>query len=556
MSTILRQLSVPAFALLLAACGKSADPNLPLAYVPADSPYVFANVEPVPKAVIEQWMGKMQQVWPLSLAMYQRMLDGAKDVDEPTRRTVSAILEEFKAHDSLDKLREIGIKFDAHMAIYGIGLIPVVRLELADTTAFKAAVSRIEAKAGAKLVTAKLGEQEYWQLGNDKLVGIAALIDGQLVLTFAPKDASEGLRKQLLGIERPAKSMLDGDALGAFNRQHAYLPYGSGYVDSARVVELAVGEPNAAQREFAAAMGAPSVVANAVCHKEFLDIAHKFPRLDLGYSELSAQRMSIQALLELEPALASAVSGAVGVAPGSGGPIEGIVDFSLAMPILKLKDFWLKQLGAAAAAPFACAELAELNTSISESKGKLDTTIPPPLSDLTGARISLSRFAMGADGKPDGSGKIVVGLTNPMGAIAMGQLAVPQLKDVKLSPDGKTVALPADLAAGYPPLFAAMSDKAIAIAVGKDEQATLSTFLAAPTSKDAVFMRMGFTGEFYGLLGDFMQKAVSSMPEEQRAMMAEQGKLFAFYRQWLRTVEINLTAKDSGIEIRETVEFN
>ena len=42
---------------LLVACGKSQDSSsdAPLAFVPADTPYVYANLEPTPAAVIEQW---------------------------------------------------------------------------------------------------------------------------------------------------------------------------------------------------------------------------------------------------------------------------------------------------------------------------------------------------------------------------------------------------------------------------------------------------------------------------------------------------------------------
>ena len=57
--------------LSLAACGKSEDPpaatsdtasNELLAYVPADTPYLFANLEPVPDEIIDTYLARLQPV--------------------------------------------------------------------------------------------------------------------------------------------------------------------------------------------------------------------------------------------------------------------------------------------------------------------------------------------------------------------------------------------------------------------------------------------------------------------------------------------------------------
>ncbi|MGH8040983.1 MAG: hypothetical protein ACREPN_02940, partial [Rudaea sp.] len=52
-------------ASLVAACGKSVDENAPLAFVPADTPYVYANIEPMPAAVTTQWSKHMQEYLPV-----------------------------------------------------------------------------------------------------------------------------------------------------------------------------------------------------------------------------------------------------------------------------------------------------------------------------------------------------------------------------------------------------------------------------------------------------------------------------------------------------------
>src|SRR5262249_33692938 len=124
-----------AFALLLAACSREpeAPHGVPLSFVPADTPYVYANIDPLPAALTEQWAKPMQDYWPRMFDMYEAALNQSRPhASEETLRLVLAVLDELKTHASWARLREFGIKPDARLAFYGIGLVPVLRLELAD----------------------------------------------------------------------------------------------------------------------------------------------------------------------------------------------------------------------------------------------------------------------------------------------------------------------------------------------------------------------------------------------------------------------------------------
>jgi hypothetical protein len=162
MRRIHRRAALATIACLLAACGKPpASNDAPLAFVPADAPYVYANLEPVPSAITEQWSRPMQDYWPTLFTTYESMLQDAKlALDDHTRQIAVTLLDELKTHGSWDKLRTIGLKPDGRMAVYGVGIVPVLRLELGDPAAFKAEVARVEQKAGASMPVAKTGDQE------------------------------------------------------------------------------------------------------------------------------------------------------------------------------------------------------------------------------------------------------------------------------------------------------------------------------------------------------------------------------------------------------------
>jgi len=560
MRLITRLAALIAVAAVFSSCSKAPAPDSPLAYAPADTPYVYANLEALPAATVEQLSKPIQDYWPTLFDLYETILKDAKPaIDDTSRKIATALLEEIKTHNTWDKLRQIGLKPDARVAFYGVGLVPVLRMELGDPAAFKAEVARVEGNAGAKLPVAKTGDQEYWQPGNDTLTAAIAVQGSHLVITVFPPNASDALKQTLLGVKRPAQSIADAGTLQALAKQYAYSPYGEGFVDFVRLVEVLSKPLAGSDAEFAQALGLPAIASDAACRAEYLEIAHKFPRVVFGAEEMTAQRMRIATQLEIDTHIAQQFASAIGAAPGTGAPSQGAIDFSIALPVLKLKDFWIAQADAVAAKPYACEKLHSLNEGFAASKAKVDVTVPPPLSDLTGLRASVSKFelAQGSSKVPDVAGKLLLATNNPMGALGMAQLMLPELQKIKISPDGKPVALPADLLpASAPPLTVAMSDKAIAFATGADDIASLGAYLAEPAATTPVFVRMHFSGVVYGWMARSFEAMKQSMPADKQSQFQLQTQMFGMYEKWLRSSDFTLTATPAGIRMQQTIELN
>jgi hypothetical protein len=406
---------------------------------------------------------------------------------------------------------------------------------------------------------AKTGDQEYWQPGNDTLAAAIAVQGNHLVITLFPPKASDDLKQTLLGMKRPARNIADAGTLQALAKQYAYSPHGEGFVDFVRLVEILSKPLAGSDAEFAQALGLPAIASDAACGAEYLEIAHKFPRVVFGAEEMSPQRMRIATQLEIDTRIAQQFAGAIGAAPGTGAASEGAIDFSIALPVLKLKDFWIAQADAVAAKPYACEKLHSLNDGFAASKAKVDVTVPPPLSDLTGLRASMSKFelAQGSSKIPDVAGKLLLATSNPMAALGMAQLALPQLQNVKISADGKPVSLPADLLPpGAPPLVVAMSDKAIAFATGAEDVASLSAWLTAPAATTPVFLRMHFSGVVYGWMARSFEAMKQSMPADKQSQLQLQTQMFGMYEKWLRSSDFTLTATPTGIRMQQTIELN
>jgi predicted small lipoprotein YifL len=546
--------------LALTACGKKADDNAPLAFVPADTPYVLANSESLPDATIAAWAKQMQHVWPVVIGMYEKMLSDIPSGDdgsvEGVKRVVRAVLDEVKSRDTPAKWAEVGLGTKSLGAFYGVGLVPVIRVELSDADAFRAMVARIETNSGAKLGTARLGDQDLWIIDGGKVQGVIAIEGKHLVISVLPSDADETLKRSVLGLDRPAKNLADSGALAALDKAEGYRSFGSGWIDLRRIVALIDNDPG--YSAFAKLVDQAPPKLDAECRAEFDAIAARAPRLVFGYTALEAKRMAFASRLDLDPQLAQSFIKLSTPPPGSAAPPAGsLYDIAMSLPVLKIKDFLIERTDAIVAAPFRCPSLALLNDHAAELKTQLSQFVPPPLSDFTGVRITIDHLDWPTDGSPDFAGQLLVGSTNPMAIVGMAQLAVPALREFKISTDGKPVPLPAGVIpneVGFAPeVQVALSDKALAIGTGANSD--LSAYLAAPTANDGQLLRATYSGKFYETIGELMTRFSAMLPEKDRANVEQQQEIYAMYARWIKHIDVRVNATAKGIETLQDVEL-
>ncbi len=553
-----------AAALALAACGRKPDDNAPLAFVPADTAFVFANRETIPDAVVDAWSRQMQAMWPSILGMYERMLTSIpadKEIDEATRarietaqRVIKALIAELKPRDTPAKLVEIGLGPKARAAIYGIGLVPVARIELADPDAFRAMVARIEANSGTKLGTLDVDGQATWTIDVGDVRGLIAIEGRHLVASVLPTGADKALLRSVLGLDRPGASLAEAGTLADLDKVEGYQPYGSGWIDLRRIVALVDKDPG--YRAFAALGGEPVPALDDTCRAELDALFAQVPRAVFGYTRMEARRMDASMRLDLAAPIAQSLQTLSMPPPGSDAAGGALYDIALSLPVLKLKDFLLARIEPVVASPYRCKAFAEWNSKAVELKGQLSQFVPPPLSDFTGLRLTLDRFDWPADGNPDLAARLLVASSNPAAIVGMAQLAVPALAQVQIPADGTAVTLPDGVipnASGFlPSVRVAMNTKALALASGDGDP---TEFLGAPAASDGQLLRVSFSGAFYTLLADMMGRFGAMLPAQNQTDLASQRELYALYATWIRNADVRVNATAKGLEVVQTVEL-
>jgi hypothetical protein len=524
----------------------SAQGQALLARIPSDTPYAFVNTEPVPKAALEKIFTALKPVLDMADGEITKVL--AEPMGEGTEEKVGrAILEEFKGNLNLAGLEKMGISTTPRVALYGVGVLPVMRFELANPEALKALVGRIETKAGVKVPTAKFGEQDYYKISEDGVTAAIAVVGNELVFTAGPDAAMPKVLPLAFGQTAPAANLATSGAIAKLNAEHGFLANGSGYLDLNTIAATVLGEGTGLNAEIWQAVGAPPVPLDATCKKEIRAMVAKGPRLVFGYTRLDANQWNLKYVAELDAGLAGQLAALSAAVPGLGNGGKSLLSFGMGLDIPKTVAFAKAQLKALQDAPFQCAEMAEMNEGVTMAAAALASQeIPELLSGIKGFHVTIDDGQFGA-GMPTGvKGLMVIAADKPSELLIMGQGMVPPLANFKLAADGKPVALPAGI---LPPEVeaphAAMTAGALAISVGTGYADKLAAALAAPAATNPPIIAGGYdVSKFMKIMGD------------QPGMDSEEKQILAVIGNMLGHVSYSLSFTPKGVELAQQMSLN
>lgn len=536
---------------LFAGCAKKPDADSPLAFAPATTPYVFANLEPLPKPVMESWLavaGPYNQVQGQVLAVLRADLAALP----PTVQALVPLLEVTEGKLSYSGLEEMGLRPDGLMAFYGIGLVPVLRMELSDAGKFRQRVADYEHKRGAALPVEKVEQQDYWRLAGPDSGAPAlmiAIVGGHLVVTLDIGPRGPPL-EELLGLRRPQRSVLDSDELTTLNEEFGFTPYGTFLLDSRRLAGVLSG-----QGEQTPVM-AP-LLPSPACRTELAALADAAPRVVGGYEELQAKQLRANAVVELRENLSTAMQAVPAPVPGLGGEDRVGLEFGFGAHLDRFADFLHARSADIAASPFRCEPLRFLNMG-----GDPQRLAPLYLAagSVTGMRLALTDLRWQGAGPEAVAGAVVVASPNPGALIGMAQGFLPQLASLNLRPGGAPQRLDLGPVAGLLPAatqapYIALSEQGIGVAVGDDAPGQVTARLAAAAPEAPPLFRMAYDGALYAQLLHGMTGMARPPQGEGGKLEASIDAALAKVMEGVERIEVDVLATARGIEIRERAQL-
>ncbi|HWG11199.1 MAG TPA: hypothetical protein VN693_06840 [Rhodanobacteraceae bacterium] len=551
--------------LAIAGCGKHVDDNAPLAYAPADTPYLFANFKPAPDDVRKAWIKRSATLMQYSSASYKHIADSLRDRNPDLARVLDQVAVEMADMKSPEEVvKTTGFSQAAHFAIYGIGIAPVARMELADPNAFRALVARMEKSVGHPFVTARLDNQDYWVIGgaNDKLHLLLAVEDKQVVATLAPANAEPALLKQLLGLSKPDSSA--ADTLARIDADHGYTDYGSGYLDLPKLLARISDPKDPVTLAYTSGLGVSAPNDDPSCPAEFASIGAQAPLASFGYQQFEANQIRGSLDISLSAPLRGLLMAMKQPVPGMTAAADSsLLDVVIVLPLQKLQAFWQARAQAVAAQPYKCPSLAMLNQGFQAMANALQQQqLPPQAASILGARFTLDQLVLGSNpaAQTQMAGRFQLASADTASLLGEMQKNLPQLALVDVKADGKpiAVALPPQLqplAGGNTQAWLAADTHSLALAFGNGEDGKLGDMLKADAGDGSRLMRMHFDGKLYATFADFSDSLAARMPPQFQAQLQQQSQMMRTYAQWLRSADATVSLDDGGLHLQGEVQL-
>lgn len=534
----------------LAGCGGKDAATDPLAYVPADSPYVFANNTPTSAAVLEAWVNMY------GVSVEELYADMAKDpelqeIEGEFGEWLRAALPEVGKMASITGIEQLGLKVEGRFALYGYGLMPVYRWELADAKRLSETVARIEERAGKKLAQRKIGDADLWQFADDKVTVLFGAVGNFFVITLAPAKADEARLSAQLGLTLPETSMASSGALAALDKQYGYDGHVSGYLDIRALAQRLTGR-NQDDNQVITAFGGEIPKLSEACASELDSMTQKFPRMVFGTTRFDAKQMNVNSLIEVEPELAKSLQKIAAPIPGAGSTDAMMLRFAASVDLPETVRFLNGVADSIAATPYQCEELKDINASAAEMKTGLANPGLAMAGAMNALHFGLKSLKMDAETKmpSEVSAYVTLGSSSPLMLWGLAQQGVPALAQVQMTADGKIVALPADAVPSPIPMEfkAVMTDKSLGVATKDIADADFTAAATVPASADGTVLRYGFSGGFFGLLAEQIP-APGPEVDEKTAKETERGRqIIKGMSEKVDQMEVRMQLTARGIE--------
>ena len=569
-------LPITVAAFVVSACDKEKEPapaasvlssnDTVLQYVPADTPYVLASIESPPDELMDKLEPRIDEILRAYQTVLREMIAAKQqelpeeERESPEAQKLAAVVDELAGLLSMEGLRGAGLGREATGALYGNGLLPVIRFDLTDGALFDAAISRIEDKAGQKMPVAALEGGGYRYADLDNLRVVIAILEKQAVITLVPVSFNEAQVANALGLTPPEKSIADSGELEAIAEKYGLTAHYAGFFDVEKIAATFIEPQTGANADLLAIMGHDAAALSDVCKAEIRDVAAIMPRMVLGYTDVTASRMDSRFVIEVREDIAEALTALTAPVPGLGGDPGGLMAFGMSLDVKAAREFVEARIEALEAEPFECELFADLQAGVEGAKMGLQQPVPPIFYDFKGFMAvveNIEGLDVASQTPPTAiEGRFMIAMDNAPALVGLGAMFSPELAQLNLQPDGKPVALdlPQMQAMGIS-AYAALTEGAVAVAVGENSQEDLVSMLSAEAADEPPFMSFTMdAGRYYSFLGDAIAASEAEegeqapSPEMQAALQDIMTAVGSIYDRM--TVDILLTPQ--GIELRAT----
>lgn len=270
-----------------------------LEYIPADTPIFSASLEPFP---IKNYIASAPKI---ATSSNQQNVEQLYDADNTGINFALSLLNTYQTNltnpDLL--LKTFGLADQVRAYFYSIGLMPVLKIEIANEQAVWELLDKTELEANFIHQKGNLNGQTYrsYQLSDEsdpvKAELIIAIANGLLTITFNSHYYDQSLLGVALGLDKAHDSLANNTIINDMIKKYHFKKEGVAFINH---IELIKGLTTKNENQLAKhitkleqALGENtdlSHIRNDQCASELKSIAQNWPRTVAGYTALDINK--------------------------------------------------------------------------------------------------------------------------------------------------------------------------------------------------------------------------------------------------------------------------
>lgn len=354
--------------------GPLPHPDL-LRFVPAETPYLYAVLEPLPAdRAGDELIQRLAAYAPLAprIADLARTHPGAYQNDLGfLPRLAAGLTDALGGPVTARRLQSVGLDPATRLVIYGFLAMPVVRIELSDSGRFAPFLDRVASQMGGR--PHAVDGRQYWAVTAGNMTVLLAATDRHLIAAVLPSEPTPFIVRNVLSVDPPVHNLANDPRLEQVAADLDLSPVGIGWLDLQAMVETA-------------ALGLPPA-----CRSELGALAKRVPRAVFGVREASKRGMSVVSRLDLAPSLAASLAALLSDVPGNDprSTVPAALSVSVAIDLPGALTNLADALARVQAAPYRCPALSGINKMAASAVDKIRKLASDPLMQVRGLSLKL-----------------------------------------------------------------------------------------------------------------------------------------------------------------------
>jgi len=432
-----------------------------LNYVPADTPVFSGQLTPFP---IKDYIASSPN---LIDPADQEQIEALYEQDTPALHFLANLMKAYQAglKDADLLVKTFGLDDKIRAYFYTLGLLPVLKVEVANPQAIWDLLDKNEQETGFVHTEGKLKDLTYriYQINQDnngKPVNlIVAQANGFLTITAQTELVNDQLLAMALGLDKPSKSLADTSMLNDIIKKHNFTNNNVSFINN---IEIVKGLTSTNDNQLAEQLtllakenneNSLDILHNDVCKQELTNIAKNWPRTVLGYTRMDIQKeestLGFAAVIESKnQAILGALKSLRGYIPSYTQNFDNnVIATSIGLDISQLSSS-LTNIWADLKTPsYQCEPLADMQYQIAASGQSLGmlgmgANMASGVKGISAAIFDYSMKQVDEQPQLDSfDALLAVHIDNPEAIFNTVKMFVPELQQLQLTNNGPAISL-------------------------------------------------------------------------------------------------------------------